>query len=332
MADNVPITAGTGTDVATDDVGGVHFQKTKIDLGGDGVSSPLVRGQQTKANSIPVTHASDDTVALATGSKVQLSDGTSDATVRNLAANDALNVAIVDGSGNHVTSFAGSGGTSSTDDADFTALTTPGTPIMGVRQDTPRTVTNEDMGVVKIDTNGRLEIAVGANSLDVAHDSPDSGLPAKVGGKALSAMQTAVTTGDRTNANYTLYGQALVAVMDPAMQVWKQVEATTAQTGTAIWTPAGGKKIAITSYQIGTTSTTAGVLTVWFGASADTTFTQGTDQVVFRGNLVPSATGTPGVIANFGASPIFCVTADHVLRYTTVGDIDVYITVYGYEF
>ena len=29
MADNVAITAGSGTDIATDDVGGVHYQKIK---------------------------------------------------------------------------------------------------------------------------------------------------------------------------------------------------------------------------------------------------------------------------------------------------------------
>lgn len=33
MADNVPITAGTGTDVATDDVGGAHYQRIKISNG-----------------------------------------------------------------------------------------------------------------------------------------------------------------------------------------------------------------------------------------------------------------------------------------------------------
>src|SRR5262245_12455861 len=130
MADNVTVTeptpSGSTAEVATDDVSGVQFQKVKVDLGGDGVSSPLVRGQQTMANSIPVAIASNQT-----GQKVQLTDGTSDATVRNLAANDALNVAIVDGAGNQVTSFAGSGGTSSTDDADFTPLSTAGTPIIG---------------------------------------------------------------------------------------------------------------------------------------------------------------------------------------------------------
>ena len=48
MADNVPITSGTGTDIATDDVAGVHFQKVKLDLGGDGASSPV-------SGSVPVS-------------------------------------------------------------------------------------------------------------------------------------------------------------------------------------------------------------------------------------------------------------------------------------
>ncbi len=63
MADNVtlPLT-GTGdatAAVATDDVGGSHYQRVKVDLGGDGVASPLVRGQQTATNSLPVVLASD---------------------------------------------------------------------------------------------------------------------------------------------------------------------------------------------------------------------------------------------------------------------------------
>lgn len=60
MADNLGIDLGTEADVATDDVAGVHYQKLKVDLGGDGASSPLVRGQTTKANALPVTLASDE--------------------------------------------------------------------------------------------------------------------------------------------------------------------------------------------------------------------------------------------------------------------------------
>ncbi|MFZ5676322.1 MAG: hypothetical protein ACOZAM_25460 [Pseudomonadota bacterium] len=68
MADNVIIPAtggGTATPViATDDVGGIHYQAVKIDLGGDGVSSPLLRGQQAAANGIPIAPPSDDTVTV----------------------------------------------------------------------------------------------------------------------------------------------------------------------------------------------------------------------------------------------------------------------------
>lgn len=41
MADNVAITAGAGTSVATDDVGGVHYQRFKLDAGADGASAPV---------------------------------------------------------------------------------------------------------------------------------------------------------------------------------------------------------------------------------------------------------------------------------------------------
>lgn len=42
MADNTTINTGSGTTVATDDVGGVHYQRFKLDGGGDGASVPLV--------------------------------------------------------------------------------------------------------------------------------------------------------------------------------------------------------------------------------------------------------------------------------------------------
>lgn len=68
MPDNVDITSGVGTSVATDDVGGVHYQKIKLDAGGDGASVPVVAGQQAMAASVPVVVASNQTA-------VPVSDG-----------------------------------------------------------------------------------------------------------------------------------------------------------------------------------------------------------------------------------------------------------------
>lgn len=39
MVDNVAITAGSGTSIATDDVGGVQYQRVKVTWGADGVAS-----------------------------------------------------------------------------------------------------------------------------------------------------------------------------------------------------------------------------------------------------------------------------------------------------
>jgi len=48
MADNVTIpTTGSGTAtpvIATDDVSSVHYQKVKLDAGGDGASTPVLGG------------------------------------------------------------------------------------------------------------------------------------------------------------------------------------------------------------------------------------------------------------------------------------------------
>ena len=70
MADNVTFqttvaTPPDATAVATDDVGGVHYQRIKVDLGGDGLASPLVRGQQADASSIPVTLSTELAAVLA---------------------------------------------------------------------------------------------------------------------------------------------------------------------------------------------------------------------------------------------------------------------------
>jgi hypothetical protein len=59
MADNVSITQGAGTTIATDDVSGVHFQKVKIAVGGDGVATDLLLGVQANAASLSVTPSSD---------------------------------------------------------------------------------------------------------------------------------------------------------------------------------------------------------------------------------------------------------------------------------
>lgn len=50
MADNVAITAGAGTNIATDDIGGTHYQRIKIQHGADGTATDV-----SSASPLPVT-------------------------------------------------------------------------------------------------------------------------------------------------------------------------------------------------------------------------------------------------------------------------------------
>lgn len=173
-------------------------------------------------------------------------------------------------------------------------------------------------------------ITASNTSGDVAHDSVDSGNPVKIGFQAETSLPTAVASGDRANGVSDIFGRQLVGTIDASMQVWKSANYTTQQTGASMWTPSTGKKICITYLAISSYATTAGRVLVWFGAGGDTTYTAGTDQLVWGGSFAPSANAKPGAIIQlpFG---ITAVTADHQLRITSDAAISLDITIYGYE-
>lgn len=165
---------------------------------------------------------------------------------------------------------------------------------------------------------------------EIAHDAADSGSPLKVGYKARNAIPTAVANGDRADGSSDLFGRQLVAHIDPAMQVVKGVNYTSAQTGATIWDPTAGKKIAITSIVIGSYGTTAARLILWFGANGDTTYSAGTDQLVLAASFAPSTASKPGLVFT-PPVPIFCTTADYELHITTDAALSVDVAVAGYE-
>jgi hypothetical protein len=68
----------------------------------------------------------------------------------------------------------------------------------------------DDGDVVDLSATRQGVLRVSANS-ETAHSFVDGGGPVKVGGRALSTLGSAVTTGDRTDAIYTLTGGAIVA-------------------------------------------------------------------------------------------------------------------------
>ena len=321
MADNYtsqPVTAG-GTTFASDDISSVHYPRVKVGIGADGAAS----------DAVPVAAALDSTGTgiQAVGIVGQFDDAATATVTENqfapvrISTRRALLVEGVASGTAVVTSNA------------TTSVVGSGTEATAQRV----TIATDSTGVLSVDDNGStLSIDDGAGSItvdaagDIAHDAGDSGNPVKIGTKAANALPTAVANNDRANAIGDLWGRLLTAHIDPAMQTWKSFNATTAQTGTDVWDPTAGKKIAITSISIGTYGTTAGRLILWFGDNADTTYTEGTDQLVFAASYAPSSTSKPGTVLTF-PTPIFCATADRELHITTDADLSVDIAVYGYE-
>lgn len=187
---------------------------------------------------------------------------------------------------------------------------------------------NDSGNSITVDNGGTFAVQAAG---DVAHGTADSGSPVKIGFKARNAFPTAEANGDRVDASGDLWGRQLVAHIDPAQYISKAFNATTTQTGTDVWSPTSGKKIAITSIVIGTYGTTVARLILWFGANADTTYSAGTDQLILAASFAPSSTVKPGLVFT-PASPIFAATADHEIHCTTDAGMSIDIVVHGYEY
>lgn len=97
MADNVAITAGSGTSIATDDIGGVQYQRVKLSLGADGAATDIGIGQAAMAASVPVVIASNQTAIPITDNSGSLTvDGTVELGATSLAALETINANGVD--------------------------------------------------------------------------------------------------------------------------------------------------------------------------------------------------------------------------------------------
>jgi hypothetical protein len=160
--------------------------------------------------------------------------------LRTVSAAKPLPVNIVAG--------AGSGGTASADDADFTAGTTSGTPAMGVYESTPSSVTDGDLGTLGITAGRRLKtsttvdaaLPAGTNNIgDV--DVLSSALPT---GASTLAEQQSQTTHLATIAGDTTSIQTAIEILDNAisgneMQVDVLTMPTVAVTQSGTWDEVG---------------------------------------------------------------------------------------------
>jgi len=190
MADNIAITAGSGVSVASDDVSGVQYQRIKVDLGADGAASPLVRGQQTTANGIPVALASDASLAV-TAASLPLPTGASTLAEQQ---SQTTHLATIAGDTTDIeTAVELIDDTVKTDDAAFTPATDKVIMQGYVADETGTdTIDEGDAGAARIDTSRRqLVRLVGATDANRADVDASGHLQVDI-----AAASTSVTISD----------------------------------------------------------------------------------------------------------------------------------------
>lgn len=302
MADNVPITAGSGTDVATDQVTGTgeHVQLFKLAVSADGSRSLVTadsNGLLVNVSQLPTIPAGSNTIGF---------------------------VGITDGSNSLVVDTAHNDGESTTENHIDTASKLMG--FNGTSWDRLRSSTTNGLQVDVTRITG--SIPAGSNLIGTVGIS-DGTNPVVVDTSA-SDGESASTAALVVNSRLKAYNGTGWDRVRGTVNTNKTAQYTAAQTGVALWTPAAGRAVVITSLQIQVGGTTAGNVQVWFGGSADTTYTRGTDFPIFDGEFAPSNTNKPGVYVTF-PTPVRG-TADFVLRVTTSAAINpITISVWGYE-
>jgi hypothetical protein len=197
---------------------------------------------------------------------------------------------IVDSSGNFVDTFGGSGGTSSADDADFTATSTLGTIAQGVYESSPTSVTDGDVGAVGITQTRSLKVEE-TNSTAILADtaSMDTNLGTLAGAVAAGQMQVDIVAdgaGLATAANQLANGH--------------DVTVDNGAAGAAVNIQDGGNKITVD----------------WNGT--DPPIGAGTEAAALRVTMATDSTGTMTVDGTVTANPasgtidtVTTVSTDH---------------------
>lgn len=164
-----------------------------------------------------------------------------------------------------------SGGTSAVDQSAYTAGSSSFTPVGGVFETTPSTLTNGQNGAIGLDSSRNTKI-VG----NVANDAADAGSPLKIGGYAETSLSTAtlVADADRVNAIFGIDG---VQITRPHTNLEDIVTGTASATGTSdtsvIAAVGAGINLYITDICIANTGSSTSLISLK-DASAGTTLWQ----------------------------------------------------------
>lgn len=110
----------------------------------------------------------------------------------------------------------------------------------------------------------------------------------------------------------------------------KDISTGATLTSITVFTPATGKRFAVTDLTVMAGGTTAGVVTI-YDATAGTAFSQNTTPAIFRGEFAPSTTSRPGFSKTFTV-PYYSAAVNNSVLITTSAAINtLYVQINGYS-
>jgi len=122
---------------------------------------------------------------------------------------------------------------------------------------------------------------------DVAHDGVDAGEPVKMGGKALTAVPTAVAANDRVNAQFDTWGRQIVATGLREMKGNQITTITSSTSETTCATADATYKLDVYGVIVTNTSATATEVSFKDSTAGTTRFTISAPANDTRGFMVP---------------------------------------------
>ena len=313
MADNVAITAGSGTSVATDEiqVSGTgtlgHVQYVKL-VDGTLNGTGAIGGDATNGLDVDVTRVPAD--PFGANADAASATGSISAKLRYVAATGIPVTAVTPGTG---TAALGK------QEGEAHVAGNTGVLLLGVRNTSHSAFTGVvqgDYAPINVDAEGCV-VVVG----NVAHDAPDADPPMKLGHRAvnLGATPTAVAAADRTDWLATRAGVPFVLGGHPNIQSSEYFTSGAITDDNILPAIAAGSAYVITGIMVTCSNANVTSPSVRIGFGTSTLTAQGATNADGVAKIILSHPGIApgsGVVKGNGAGIIGIGASDEELRIT----------------
>lgn len=369
MADNVSLTPGSGVVVRSDDVGGVHYQYVKLDVGGDGVAKPVIQGGTdgvpvdvlSVAGDVSTKPKAGQTWPISAASAIPVSDNGGSFTV-DAPVGTPLFARLSDGT-NPITILPVSGtvtaaqGTAAASSSGWPTKITDGTDTVGISTVGGAKLLKVDVvqsvagGASQADLSTLANVNPIAGDYNEAASDPSAGQAAavrltlkralhvnirKVDGTELGIAATPLRTDPTGSTTQPVSGTVTVNLKDASNAAFSATNPVPVQVTSS------GRTRVTKSVAISASQTASAIWTPAGGKKFVITFIDvaisvtGTltvfDNTNSASNIVFDGTQPTGARSlPFCATPFVSVAADNVLRYTSGAGMTGVFTVHGYE-